>query len=346
MEEIQGTENNAGGCINCGHPVVVKGYPNALCESCRNSYIKFPIPKGVKLFAIGIGLIFLFSIYKIPKDIGLGIHLDKGNTALEDKRYLTAEKELQKVVDKVPDDLEVQSNLFIASFYNEDFATFSKMFAQLNGRKYEDMELYNRVDAVMKESEMYYPNDSFVALQQRYNNNVSQIPDAVLKTYIAGNKDQTYPLLALASRLFDSKSYVAADSVLTAILSTEPEHIPALNMMAALKREENQPAASIAYCDKLLAINKESVYAFSAKSRTLLKQKKDAEAMALALKCHGMDETNYHATGSLALAYHFNNKVKEQNDLLNKMALAKDSASVLMLQYVKDVISGKENFRN
>ena len=66
MEEIQGTENNAGGCINCGHPVIVKGYPNALCESCRNNYIKFPIPKGIKIFAIGIGLIFLFSIYKIP----------------------------------------------------------------------------------------------------------------------------------------------------------------------------------------------------------------------------------------------------------------------------------------
>jgi tetratricopeptide (TPR) repeat protein len=276
----------------------------------------------------------------------LGIHLDKGNTALENKKYLTAQKELQKVVDKVPGNLEVESNLLIASFYNEDFATFSKVFSQLNGKKYEDMELYNRVDAVMKESEMYYPNDSFIVLQQRYNNNVAQIPDLVLRKYIADNKDQTYPLLALASRLFDAKSYTAADSVLSAMLLAKPGHIPALNMMAALKREENQPAESIACCDRLLAINKESVYAYSAKSRTLLKQKKDAEAMALALTCHQMDENNYHGLGSLALAYHFNNKTKEQNDILNKMAMAKDSASVLMLQYVKDVISGKENFRN
>lgn len=347
MEEIQQpATTGSSGCINCNNPVIVKGYPNALCESCRENFIKFPIPKSIILFAAAIGIIFLFSIYKIPKDILLGIHLDKGNTALLQKRYLTAQKELQKVVDKVPDNIEAKSNLLIAAFYNEDFTTFSKMFAQLTGKNYDDMELYNRVDNTVKEADNYFPNDSFISLQHRYNDDATKIPDTVLKNYISQNRGELYPAMLLANRLLDAKALDAADSVINNILMVNPSHIPALAMMAVLKREEDKTDESLAYCDKVLAINKESVYALSAKARTYMKQKKDAEALSLALSCHQMDENNYYATGTLILAYHFTNKLKERDGLLNTMSLLKDSASVQTMQYVRDVISGKEIFRN
>jgi tetratricopeptide (TPR) repeat protein len=350
MDEIQNAapsvpEENKG-CINCGHPVVVKGFPNALCESCRNSFIKHPIPKGIKIFAAAIAIIFLFSMYKIPKDILLGIHLDKGNTALEEKRYITAQNELQIVVDKLPENLEAESNLLIASFYNEDFKTYSNIFKGIADRNYEDLDLYKRVETVLTEVNNYFPTDSFAIVLKHYNNDATAIPDTVLKNYIKLYQNEPYPILILANRLIDKKNYGAADTVTARILVTNPWHIPALGMMAVVKREENKLEESISYCDKILAINKESTFAMSCKVRTYLKEKRDADAMALALKCNKMDEHNYHAVGSLILAYHFTNKIKERDTLINKMDQLKDSNITMSLQYVKDIISGKESFRN
>jgi tetratricopeptide (TPR) repeat protein len=350
MNEIQNAATPAPeenkGCINCGHPVVVKGFPNALCESCRDNLIKYPIPKGIKIFAAAIAVVFLFSMYKIPKDIMLGIHLDKGNTAIEEKKYLTAQKELEKVVDKIPGNLEAESNLLIAAFYNEDFKTYSKIFTRLTGKNFEDESLYKRVENVTTEVNTYFPSDSFANILKRYDNDASKIPDTTLKNYIKAFQEDPYPAMLLANRLLDAKLYAAADSVTSKILITNPAHIPALGMMAVLKREENKPDESIMYCDKLLAMNKESVYAMSSKARTYLKEKRDAEALSLALKCHQMDENNYHAAGSLVLAYHFTNKIKERDALLNKIDQLKDSIPALSIQYVKDIVSGKESFRN
>lgn len=341
------TENpGSNGCISCGNLAVVKGFPNALCESCREGYIKYPIPKGIKFFALGISLIFLFSVYKIPKNILLGIHLDKGNTALEQKKYRTAQKELQLVADKIPEDIEVQSNLLIASFYNQDFVTMNNMYSLLEGKRYEDMALYNQVNDVINKTAEYYPGDSMTAIAHRYDDDFTKIPVPVIRKFIEENKDDPYPQILLANKLFTEKSYTEADSILKNLLLADPQNIPALNLMAVLKREMGNPDESINYCDKVLAINKESVLGLSSKSRTYLKQKKDAEATALALRSYNLDDHNYHAAGSLILAYHFTNKIKERDDLLHKMTALKDSASAEMLQYVRDIIDGKEFFRN
>jgi tetratricopeptide (TPR) repeat protein len=350
MDEIQNTSSSVPeenkGCINCGHPVVVKGFPNALCESCRDSFIKHPIPKGIKIFAAAIAIVFLFSIYKIPKDILLGIHLDKGNTALEERKYITAQKELQIAVDKLPGNLEAESNLLIASFYNEDFKTYANIFKRIADRNYEDQDLYTRVETVVAEVNNYFPSDSFTVVLKQYNDDATAIPDTVLKNYIKLYQNDLYPVLILANRLIDKKMYEAADSETVRILVTNPTHIPALGMMAVVKREEHKLEESISYCDKILAINKENVFAMSCKVRTYLKEKRDAEAMALALKCNKMDEHNYHAVGSLILAYHFTNKIKERDALINQMDQLKDSSITMSLQYVRDILSGKESFRN
>ena len=350
MEDLQKIENTgpaaSTGCIACGSIAVLKGYPNDLCESCRENYTRLSIPKGIIIFGVAIGLIFLFSIYKIPKNILLGIHLDKGQTAIQEKRYLTAQRELQKVAGKMPTDLEVQSDLLIASFYNEDYETLAKTAALVSGKNYEDAELFSKVDGIMKQAGNYFLSDSLTAMLGNYNNDLSKVPDKALKEYIDKNKDELYPKTELANRLFDAKSYTAADSVLSNILFADPGYLPALDMMTSVKRIEEKPDESIMYCDKILALNKESVYAMASKVRTLLKQKKDAEAMDLALKCYHLDENNTYSAGSLVLAYHFTNKTKERDDLLNKTASKKDSSAIVVMQYIKDVISGKETFRN
>ena len=225
MEDLQKIETTgpatSTGCIACGSIAVLKGYPNDLCESCRENYTRLSIPKGIIIFGIAIGLIFLFSIYKIPKNILLGIHLDKGQTAIQEKRYLTAQRELEKVAGKMSTDLEVQSDLLIASFYNEDYETLAKTATLVSGKNYEDAELFSKVDGIMKQAGNYFLSDSLTAMLGNYNNDLSKVPDKALKEYIDKNKDELYPKTELANRLFDAKSYTAADSVLSNILFAE-----------------------------------------------------------------------------------------------------------------------------
>jgi len=333
-------------CINCGSIAVLKGYPNALCESCRENFIKFPIPLWIKLFAAGIGLIFLFSLYKIPKNIGLGVHLEKGKTAFAEKKYLTAQKELARVVKAVPKNEEAQGFLLMAAFYNEDFETMRKSFENLKGKRVDDEDLVNAVSSILDKSSNYFGNDSLSALLSRYDNDFTKVPDNVVRSFIDSNPDDVYTMVGYAARLSDKNEYAACDSLLQKVLKIVPDYTPALDMMTSIKRQENQLDESIDYCNRILSINKESVYALASKSRTLLKQKKDNEALSVAMNAFQLNEHNSYTIATLVLVYHFTNKTGEKAALLKDLSLLKDTASVLTLQYVKDVMSGKEPFRN
>jgi tetratricopeptide (TPR) repeat protein len=338
-------EPTSGGCISCGSVAVLHGYPNALCQDCREKFIKYPIPLWIKLFAAGIGLIFLFSLYKIPTNISLGVHLEKGKTALDEKRYLTAQREFQQAVKKLPNDIQAEGNLLIASFYNQDFEVLGKAYEKLKDKRTEDTELYDRINNILVMSEDYFPNDSFNALLHQYGDDFANVPDKALIQYIDSNAVNTFAAMSYAARLYSKDEYAKCDTVVQKILAKEPDYFPALSMLAGVKRQLGDFDASIEYCNEMLAFNKESVYALSSKSRTMLKNKKDDEALKLALQASDLDEKDAYNMGTLLMVYHFTNKTKEKDEVFKKITALKDSASIQNVQYAKDVVSGKEFFR-
>jgi len=349
MEEIQNTESTSPdssiGCINCSNPVVVKGFPNALCETCRDNYIKFPIPLWVKAFTIGIGIIFLFSLYKLPPNIASGVHLEKGKIAMEQKKYLTAQKELQKVADILPNNLEAQGTLLIAAFNNQDWVTLNKAYTVLLNKKFDDEDLYDKVNRTVQDANAYYPKDSFTSIMQHYGNDINKVPINILKNYVDSNKDDLSATTSYAGLLLNTGSnYAVADSVLTNILATNPEYIPALSAISSLKRQENKLDESIEYCNKILFYNSESVYGLASKARTYLKQKRNDEAYKLAMQSYQLNNKDMYAIATVILAANFSNKIKERDDMLQKALTLKDSADADVLQYAQDVIKGKEKF--
>jgi hypothetical protein len=348
MEELSDVEKKSSteGCINCANPVVLKGYPNPLCESCRDGLIKFPIPIGIKIFAGALLLVIIFSFYKIPKNISIGMHLAKGETAIQEKKYITAQKEFENVLTKVPGDLEMQCNLLISSFNNNDYATYDSLLKIIIGEKIEDQDLFQKINSFVENANSYVPMEPYNELNARYKNDFSLIPDTALENYIKKNPDDLCVAAAYANRFDEKETYFIADTLLTKILKKDKDYTTALMEMSSVKRMENEYESSINCCNKLLEINKESVYGLASKSRTLLRQKKDNEAQLLAEKSYSLSQNDYYALSSLALVYHFTNKPDKRDVLLNKLASSKDSASVITLRYIKDVMSGKESFRN
>lgn len=333
-------------CIECDHPVVLKGYPNALCETCRENFIKFPIPKWIKIFAACIGLLLVFSMAKLPGNILTGMHLKKGITAVEEKRFITAQKELEQVESSIPDNQETESYLLLAAYHNRDLVTFIRMFEQLKDKNFEDQELFKMVEDKINQAHYFFPDDDFNALIQKNDSNINNIPIDSIEYFLIKFPGNIFALHYYAGLLANKEDYNKCDSTLQQILSLNKEYYPALELMTSVKRQQNLLEESIIYCDKILSLNRESAFAVASKARTLLKQKKDIDALTLALKSVELDKTNPYATGSLLLAYHFNNKQKEKSSLLKQIAAIEDTAYLQTIQYAKDVISGKEFFRN
>src|ERR1700743_212569 len=100
-------------CANCSQPAMEGDHPTPLCSECREHFTRLSIPLWIKLFAGGVALVLIFSLSSLPRTLSLGIHLRRGEKAMTQHRYATAEKELNKVLDKVPDNVEANGNLLI-----------------------------------------------------------------------------------------------------------------------------------------------------------------------------------------------------------------------------------------
>ncbi len=345
MEEVEVSENVAPqpACLNCGSHNIETGFKNPLCKECRERFIKYPIPLAIKIFAIAVAVVMIISMVKLPKNISAAIHLKRGKDAETEANYLTAQKEYEKTVELIPDLFEAKCHLLVASFRNMDFRTLLNTSKDIEGKLIEDQSLYSNMSAVMQSVNDYFPSDSFNALMEKYHSSDS-IPAGVYKKYISSTPTEIYPILSYASIEFDKKNYSYCDSLLNIGLQSAPFHTTIFSLKTSLKRELHQYDSSMYYCDQLLKLNKESTFGMSSKARTLFRQEKDKEGLQLALKSYDVDRKDPYSIATLAMAYHLNNNISERDKLMN--AFKNDSLTATYMQYVNDIISGKEKIRD
>jgi len=340
-EESPGT-----GCANCGQPALEGNHAARLCGDCRAYFIRFPIPLWIRVFAGGICIVLLFSLFTLPKNLSLGIHLEKGIKAGKEKNYFTAEKELKSVLEKAPDNLEAKVHLTTAAFYNQDFETLMTLLKKLSKVRFEDQELFSELEATADKTLTYIPNDSFGNFTVSHPD-LAKLTASDWEGYFLHNPDDNYAAIAYSSELYDRKEYETADSVLQTILKRTPEYGTALMLETNLKREQHKLDEAAVYCNRMLSMNHELPYGLAIQSRILLQQKKDKQALDLALKNYKKFDGNYYVVSSLMLAYHFNGRIPERDALVRQLQAAKlDSLAKTQVQYALDVIAQKEKFRD
>lgn len=331
-------------CAHCGQLLTINPYKTPLCTTCRENYIRFPIPLWIKGFGAGILLVVLYGLVSFPKHIQTGIHYKRAMRAAEEHRYTTAQKEMAYVVAKEPNYLDAQCYLLIDALHNADLTTISDMYRRISEKQIENNQLFNETQLAINRAGNYYPSDSLTAFLEKKGKMLDALQEADLDSFLSRQPGDFIMRTMLASKFFDAKKYRAADSLLNAVLKDDPEYEPALSMKLPLKREMLQFDSSYYYADQMIAANKENMFAYASKVRTMLKQKKDDEAMALAKTCYQQDPHNGYTLATLALAYHFKGDHKNRDVTLLKVA--KDTFMSNQMQYVQEVISGKEPFRN
>ncbi len=322
--------------------IIEPGHPTPLCNECRTKFIKYPIPWPIRVFAAPVLLAVIFATTSLPRNFSAAVHYQRGKEAVEHSQYLTASKELNSVIKRFPHFNEAKEYMVVTSFRNQDIPTFYSMIKDLQGMNVEEMNLYSEIKQMAAQAPEYFPSDSLLALKDKYRS-LDSVPLSVYQEYLPAHNSELFPAFQYAAVLFDKNDYPACDSMLTSTLKRDQQYAPALMLKSTLKRELGQTDSAHYYCDRLLALNNESAYATASKARTYLKEKKDKEGMEWALKNFELRKEDPYSIATLALAYHFNNRIPDRDKLIS--AAKKDSMQMSYMSYVNDVIEGKEKFR-
>lgn len=347
MPEVQRyeVETTTSTCVNCQAHAAVTGYSANLCSDCRTLFIKYPIPLWIKLFAGGVCLVMLFSLFTFPDNLSAAIHLARGKKAADNNKFVTARKELEKVVAKYPTHVDARGYLMLAAFYNEDYDAFIKYQKELAGVDIDNERLLNRLVDAQQTIGAYYADDSMHLLQKVYNTAQLTLPDSVLAQFVQRNPNNYSALFTYANMLYEDGKYAACDSVLIKLLEKDDTHIPALQLMAHAKRQVKDYNAAIKYCERVLEINKESAYTYGILARTYFQQRRDKEGLDMAYKGMSIDEKFPYMRATMALAYHFTHQFDSRDELVKDAKVSTDSLTRYYFDYVNDVINNKEQFR-
>jgi hypothetical protein len=286
-------------------------------------------------------ILLVFSLVSLPKQISTGVHLQKGIKAATKKHYSTAEKELQLVVNHAPHYTEAQCRLLIAAFFNGDFETVISTYKNVENEEVKDQDLFKDVTDVLNRMGTLVPTDSFTVILDKKPQGLTETD---YKDYFSRNAHDAYALTRYASLIYDQQNFAGTDSVLNVILKDNPFHYSALAMKIPLKRDQLQFDSSYYFINQLLALNREDAFAMASKARTLLKQHKDSEAFDMASQSIEVSPTSAYGLATMALIYHYRNDVPKRDALMARAQ--KDSSLMESFDYVSNIVSGKEKFRD
>ena len=347
MEETQLPENAGSaepkGCVNCGSMYVVPKYSTALCSGCRQLFIKYPISLPVKLFGIGVALVLIFALFSFPKNISTGIHLERAREYETKKQYVSAQREYAKVVQVLPDNLDANAHLLIASFYNLDITTFVKTQERLIGKNFRDKRLFNEVNDMVNRVKAMVTDDGIDNILLRYNNNEDAVPDSAFTSYLKDNPDNICALVMYSKRLYMRKDFAHCDTLAKRLLAIDIEHLVALRMLATVEREKGHMEESIEYCKRIIEMNSEAGYAYASIARTYLKWNKLAEGLKMAEKSMAIDSNDLYNKVTMAIAWHLNKQPLKRDELMKELKQHTDTTTAAYLKYAMDVINNKES---
>lgn len=347
MEEMNKETKPRGdesGCVNCQHPDIEAGYQAPLCRECRKKLSRYPVAKWVKAFAIVISILFLISLYQLPRYFKAGVTFKKALHAESAHRYVTEKKLLQKVLQQFPNHYQAGMHYMMACFKNDDLHETDSMINLLWEKETENEQVIAGKEKISEGMALFsLRDDHFADSLSQFDNETPQYRDALDQYYQKRSVDACAAIL-LGTYTYHQGDYVKAERIVHKLVQDEPAFLSAWVLLSNIYQDDKQYDKAREACDEALRINAEYAPAWAAYATMLLKQKQDKEALEKAASAYEMDPENSSALYALALANHFNNHPEERDRLYEKLKsiLGENARQVAELEYF---ISGKYNYR-
>jgi tetratricopeptide (TPR) repeat protein len=327
-------------CVSCKAKPALEGYPTALCADCREHFIRFPIPLYIRLFGAAVLLIVLIACFFLPRQLRMGAHLARGKRAEAEHRYLTAYKEYKLAEKDLPHNLELQAHLFIASVYAGYYDESGKYGKLISNRQVEDNELADKTNTAIQVFGYSVVTDQYKNLKDQYQ---GQIPDTALARAHAQYPEDYAVAYQYAGNLYAENKYAQSAQVLNEVIQKAPLDQDAIVLASAVAVERKMPDSAVYYCDELLNINRENIYALSSKARNLLRLGHINEAADPADSCVKFDDSSAYSMGTMALLYHFQNNDAKAKPLIQKLEQDHNPEDTSRVNYVVGVINGTQS---
>jgi Putative Zn-dependent protease, contains TPR repeats len=332
------------GCARCGSPAYEADYKIKLCAPCRRDMSRYPVKRSVLWAAVGVAVLMLLSFYRFPEVFKARRSYERALNLEKEHKYMSAEQELLKTLQRYPESLKASAHLMIAAFHNghlELADSISNHWAGVSSK--EDDELISRVNDLLSSMKYYnFEDDSFAVKYTSLKTDTPALKAALLQ-YTQEQPNDVMAAYLLADQYYDEEDYQRSDSILQIVIKEAPDFHPAYGLLASAYREQKKFKEATAACYQLLNRNAESVAGNITLATILLKQHQDQEALKKAQAAYAWAPNSTAIMKTLALAYHFNNQDKACNEVLSNIRQSADTSG---LAHTLDIIKGNITYRD
>ncbi|MEZ2441775.1 tetratricopeptide repeat protein [Chitinophaga sp. RCC_12] len=343
MDELN-EEAPRNGCHNCSNPEIEPGYQAPLCRDCRKKLSRYPVLTSVKLAAAGVLVLFLISGYNFPKYFKAGIIYEKAIKAEATHHYVTEKRLLEKVLQQFPDNFEASEHYIIAAFNNVELEEADSVIRLVAGRKSDNVELIDKTNNAIADFRYYMIADTAFAAS------LSRIPidsplyEQTLEKYCNNHPEDACANYILAKHTYNNDNFSRADSLLNKLLKSNPDFQVAKIMLSHSYRKEKKFEKALQLCEEVLQQNAESYYALASYAKILLAQQRNKEALQRAQQAYELNPHEVMTLGTLTLANHFNDNIKERDRLL-KVLVSMPGSDSSSIADITGIINGKITYR-
>lgn len=333
-------------CENCGQSCQPEAGRIPVCNTCREAYIKYPIPKKLTIVLIvTLCIIALLMYYRFPASVNAGILYERANQAMEDKRFIDAEKLLEQAYAFVPNSSSITGNLAVCCHMNLHHARETELLTEMYEK---NMDYPNQkvVDIVNQLNVLYDIPEEYIQNYEQINAMDEDELLTTLQEYVQSFPDCTYIKMQLASLLYEKEQYDASEELMRQALQKLPGYIPCETYFAARDREKGNFEASEKKLMELLEQNRQSTYVLSSLSRLELKKFNDEKALEYMETAFALEPDEINVLVDLARSYHYNHMEQERDKLMETILNHPEAASYQAeIQEVRDIIQGTVQWR-
>jgi tetratricopeptide (TPR) repeat protein len=234
-------------CFQCNSPDYEPNYQVKLCKTCRKRFSRYPLKKNILLGAIGLGLLFVFSIYRFIYHYPSALSYEKGVDFADKREFVSAENAFRTTLASFPENDASKAHILKAYYYN------------------------NKMDAAL---EIGKELDQNTAL--RYRRDLAE-EVADINELLAKNQAQ-HPDVNTAQAYLKDNRWGEADSLLSKIVRDNPTNWEASLLLSTCLRQEKKYNDALSLCNQMLSYNHQFPAALAEKSTVLLMLKQNNAA--------------------------------------------------------------------
>lgn len=348
MEEYNGHLNlHTGGCSKCNSPEYERGYKVRFCKNCRKELARYPVKKEVVWAAIGVGVILLISLFRLPGYFKAGVDYMKAIRLAEERKYTSAEKAFGITLKKFPEHTGAIVHLITAAYFNDDMTKADSLLSLLDEKKMSSLD--DDLEAELSLLTDLLPhfrirNEKVYAELDRIANDTAAYQNK-LEGYVRMDNDDLAAKITLGNLYEIQGNYKGADSLAAIGINVAPLFRPAYYLRLAALTDLKKYNEGLKLSEELLTQNKESLVALQFYCHFQLKLNKLKEGLATARLATQLYPDSEDVMFWLSLTCHMNHQQAESDRLFAKIQ-ARPDHDTSHLTKLNNYITDKVSFRD